>query len=155
MMEWLSNLTVGEIVGFISSAVIICSGIIQISPLKLNPWTWLGNLIGSWINGRFYDKQEKIEKDIVTLSGKVDKLEHRVEEENIITNRTKILRFSDEIRHGERHSEEHFKEILRCITEYKQYCRTHPDFLNSYAEHAMRLIENTYDKVNAANDFLE
>lgn len=151
----MEQLTVEQLIGYVATALVALSTIIQITPIKFYPWTKLGQIIGRWINHDLQSKQEVIEKEIDKLSDKIDKIELSFEERSMNDNRTKILRFSDEICHNVQHSEEHFKEILRCITEYKLYCRSHPTYLNSYADHAMKLVEDTYDKVNASKSFLK
>lgn len=151
----MEQLTVEQLIGYVAAALVALSTIVQITPIKLYPWTKLGQIIGRWINHEMYNKQESMKKEMSNLNEKIDKLKVSFEERAMNDNRTKILRFSDEICHNVQHSEEHFKEILRCITEYKLYCRSHPTYLNSYADHAMKLVEDTYDKVNTSKSFLK
>ena len=136
----MEQLTVEQLIGYVATALVALSTIIQITPIKFYPWTKLGQIIGRWINHDLQSKQEVIEKEIDKLSDKIDKIELSFEERSMNDNRTKILRFSDEICHNVQHSEEHFKEILRCITEYKLYCRSHKQLCGPRYETSRRYL---------------
>lgn len=68
--------------------------------------------------------------------------------------RRRIIDFSDECKRGIRHSEEHFNNVLDDITEYEQYCDTHPKFKNKKAEQSIKHVLEIYDKCKRENDFL-
>jgi hypothetical protein len=69
--------------------------------------------------------------------------------------RTRILRFNDELIRGDRHTKEHFYDVLDDITEYTQYCRTHKDFKNEKAVMAIANVKRVYQKCEVDNSFLE
>lgn len=61
--------------------------------------------------------------------------------------RTRILRFSDELRRGVKHSEESFNNILEDIDFYVNYCNSNADvYVNSKADAAIRNIKDVYDQ---------
>lgn len=66
----------------------------------------------------------------------------------------RILRFDDEIRHGEKHSKEHFDQIIEDIDKYEDYCRDHPKFPNNKVVFAIRNIKNVYQKCTDEGTFL-
>ena len=136
-----------EVIGWIAAGLLGGSTLIQISPIKLNPWSWLAKKIGEAVNKPLMDKIEKIET-------KVDKLEKSRGEENAENRRVRILRFSDELQHGVRHSQEHFDQILLDITVYNQYCADHKDFLNDRTVIATERIKSSYRTRLERNDFL-
>lgn len=128
-------------------AVLGSSVAIEIIPIKINPWTWLARRIGKAILGDVTDQ----------LSGISEQLKSHIEEDardKAKRLRGRILRFSDELLQGERHSQEHFNEILEDITEYNRYCSTHPDFPNDKAAISIGHIENVYRARLENNDFL-
>ena len=47
-----------------------------------------------------------------------------------LATRRRILRFNDELLQKIKHSKEMFDDTLKDITDYDNYCRTHPDFKN-------------------------
>ena len=75
-------------------------------------------------------------------------------EERAKSNRSKILRFDDELRIGIRHSYEYFEDILRTVKEYEDYCDSHPKFKNRQAVSAIKHIQEAYDEAHENNTFI-
>lgn len=75
-------------------------------------------------------------------------------EERAKSNRSKILRFDDELRIGIRHSYEYFEDILRTVKEYEDYCDSHPKFKNRQAASAIKHIQEAYDEAHENNTFI-
>lgn len=121
--------------------------IIQIAPIKLDPWSWLGRCIGRAINGEVLEKVDMLTKDVAKNKADDD-------EQWASLSRTHILRFGDELLHGVAHSKEHFDQVLLDISKYEQYCETHPDYLNNVAHATIKQIKNTYQKCLEENKFL-
>lgn len=121
--------------------------LIQITPIKLNPWSWLGRVIGRAINGEVLDKVNKLAKDVQSIK-------EEDAEEWASLSRTHILRFGDELLHGVQHSKEHFDQILLDISKYETYCETHPAYKNNIANATIKQIKNTYQKCLDENHFL-
>lgn len=138
---------VGELIGYVAAALVALSTIIQISPIKINPWSWIAKKIGRAINGEVIEKVNKIETEFTVMRESFDEREAR-------DARTKILRFGDEILHDVKHSKDHFDEILLCITDYAQYCDAHPSFKNHMTESTTKHILNTYEKCMQEHSFL-
>ena len=120
---------------------------VQVSPIKIHPWSWLARKIGRAINGEVLDKVDQLEK-------RVDKLKGAMDERAAKDARTRILRFGDECLHGDRHSKEHFDQILRDITEYETYCDEHPLFKNNMAVLTIDSIKSNYQGRLRDHDFL-
>lgn len=102
------------------------------------------------------DKSDKILEQIGAVEKKLDG--HIAEEDRHKTDlcRIRILRFSDEIRRGIKHSEESFNNILEDIDYYIAYCEQHEDvYINSKADAAIRNIKDVYNLcITGALDFL-
>ena len=126
---------------------ILGSGLIQIAPIKINPWTWIGKKVGKAINGEVLEKEKEIDK-------KVENHIARDEREHIEDVRVRILRFADEVQLGMNHGKSHYDQILIDIQHYNDYCNNHPDFENNITIHAAKLIEDSYDIHLRNNDFL-
>jgi hypothetical protein len=121
--------------------------IIQISPIKFNPWSWIGRCIGRAINGEVLEKVD-------ALSTAVKKNKDDDDEQWASLSRSHILRFGDELLHGVGHSKEHFDQILLDISKYEQYCADHPEYLNNIAHATIKQIKKTYQKCLEENNFL-
>lgn len=86
------------------------------------------------------DKSKEIEKKIDNLADKVDR-------NQAVLARTHILRFSDELKNGIEHSAEYFRQQLDDCDTYDAFCRSHPDFKNSYTEIANKHIKETFERL--------
>lgn len=129
LYDILKNMRASDYVGM---AVIVLS-IVQISPIKINPWTKIARVIGRALNAEI--------KEII--------------EENEATDRRyRILRFDDEVRHHVKHTEEHFNQILGDIDHYEKYCASHPNFPNNKGVSAVKNIKSTWEKCKNENSFL-
>ena len=127
--------------------LLILLTLIQIAPVKINPWSWLAKNIGKAINGEVVEKVDNLSTDIRNLRDEC-------EEREATACRTRILRFGDEILHDVRHSKEHFDQILIDITAYENYCASHPDFRNNVAVATIKRINQVYAQCIRDNDFL-
>lgn len=122
--------------------------LVQIAPIKVNPWTWVARAIGRAINAEVIQKVDKLEGDLRNLKD-------RSEEHEAKSCRIRILRFGDEILHGVHHSKEHFDQILLDITEYEHYCKDHPRFKNNMTSITTSVIMATYQECWKENKFEE
>lgn len=147
MIESIQDMTVGQLTGSIALIMAGAATLIQIAPIKIDPWTALARAIGRAINGEVLEKVEKMEADITSIKENAD-------ERGAKAARARILRFGDEIRHGVEHSKEHFDDILSDITEYEVYCSTHIHFKNNRTKLTSKIIEDTYQKCFGKNDFI-
>jgi len=93
------------------------------------------------------DKNKGIETKLDTLNDKIDKVAESVDENAAVLARTHILRFSDEIKNGVIHSPEYWRQQLDDCDTYQRFCESHPNFRNSYTEHADKHIKDTYDQL--------
>lgn len=127
--------------------LIVLLSLIQISPIKWNPWSSILKKIGKMMNEDLSTKVTKLEEGLTTLQKSCD-------EKAMNDCRTRILRFNDEILHKQRHSKEHFDQIITDISDYESYCTKHPDFKNNIAKLAIKNVEATYTKCLNENSFL-
>jgi hypothetical protein len=115
--------------------------LIQVSPLKINPWSWLLRMIRSGLG-------------ISELSESVKKLTDHMDEEDILNARRRILRFNDELLQDIRHSREMFDNVLDDITAYEHYCNQHKDFKNQKVTLAIENVNRVYKECMIEHSFL-
>ena len=118
-------------------AALLLMTLVQIAPIKINPWSAVARGIGKTMN-----------KDMM------DKLENRMDKDDADACRTRILRFADELRRGVEHSEEFFNQILDDVSDYEHYCLEHPNYKNNKAGNAIAEIDKVYQKCMEKNSFL-
>lgn len=142
-MTGFENMIETGIVGLL----VILAGMIKIPPIKINFWGWLGRLVGRTINGEVLERVNELAMEVNTLKGE-EELERARQA------RQRILRFNDEILHAQRHTKEHFDEILEDIDLYEKYCREHEEYENNKAVLAIATIRDIYKKCLKEHDFL-
>lgn len=147
MIQALQSLTVMELAGRIALVISAISIVVQITPIKVNPWTWLARKIGKAINGDMMDEFKAMREDL-------DAMKAEMEETNAKNLRTKIIRFASEIRVHQLHTKDYFDEVMDDITAYERYCDTHKNFKNNITVMSSELITETYKKCLEENSFL-
>lgn len=150
----LLSIPIGSYAAWGCVLLIVVSGAIQISPIKLDPWSILARKIGNAINQDISQKVDRLENEISEIKKTSDERAAHEDERNACIARQRILRFGDEVRHGQNHSEEHYNDILDDITSYENYCDTHPNFKNQKAQSTIKIIVQAYEGHMKANDFL-
>ena len=127
--------------------LLILMTLIQITPIKFNPWSWIGRCIGRAINGELMSKMDVIDKELADHKEKS-------EERHATLCRSHILRFGDEVRHGVPHSKEGYDNILLDIDSYEEYCEKHPGYKNNVAVATIAHIKKMYQKHLEEDSFL-
>ncbi len=127
--------------------LLVAMTLIQIAPIKLNPWSALAKAIGRAINGEVIAKVDRLERELLDMK-------ENQEERDAISCRARILHFGDETIHGVRHTKEHFDQILRDITTYERYCDDHPNFENNTTVLTSQRIKDIYEDCLKTKDFL-
>ena len=127
--------------------LLILMTIVQISPIKINPWSALANAIGRAINSDVLKELDGVKRDLAAHV-KVD------DERNADEHRARILRFNNELLRDIPHTHEEFIEVLADIDFYERYCEKHKDYKNNRAVHAIANISRVYDKRLENHDFL-
>ena len=84
----------------------------------------------------------------------LNRLAKMIAENEATTCRYRILRFNDEILHDQKHSKEHFDQILEDITRYEKFCAEHPEYENNKAILAIENIKRVYKRCSDEGTFL-
>lgn len=84
----------------------------------------------------------------------VDNLSDKIDRNNAIQCRIRILRANDEMRQDVQHSYEYFRQLHADITEYECYCEAHPEFKNNEAVNSIQYINKVYQDCMAKKNFL-
>ena len=155
LTELLNQLNLGNL----SILIFLVLSLVEISPIKINPWSmlikWIARVLGII----------ELKTEIIQVQDRMDELEKKIDNMKIseeekeqlkeaLAARRRILRFNDELLLKIKHSKEMFDDILKDITDYDNYCRTHPDFMNQKAVFAEQNVGKAYKKCMEENDFL-
>lgn len=121
--------------------LLVLMTLVQIAPVKVNPWSWLARAIGRAINAEVIKKLD----DHITMDDRRCADGHRA----------RILHFNNELLRDIGHTQEEFFEVLTEIDAYEDYCREHKDYPNNRAVLAIENIREVYKERLKKHDFLQ
>lgn len=127
--------------------VVLALTVIQVAPVKINPWSAIAKAIGRAINAEVL---AELERTRIKLDNHIKTDDERAAD----MHRARILRFNQELIRSIPHTREEFIEALTEIDRYQRFCREHPDYPNSRAVHAIANIGRVYDERLQKHDFL-
>ena len=122
--------------------------LVQVTPIKINPLSWVARKVGRAVNGEVLNKLGTVEQRLdehITMDDRRTADGHR----------TRILHFNNELLREIEHTKEEFVEALGDIDAYEEYCRTHQEYPNNRAVLAIDNIRSTYKDRLKKHDFLQ
>ena len=140
--------------GLFTIIVTILLSLIEITPIKLNPWSWLGKKMGRLFNGELMDEMGKVKQEVKGIKKDVSDIREEAKEREATNRRARILEFGDEILHEVDYSKEHWDSVLMDISAYEHYCDDHPHYMNNVAKATIKHIKHMYDKHLEEDSFL-
>lgn len=126
--------------------LIVLLSIVEVAPVKFNPWSWLAKHLGNALNADVLAEVRETRKRLDDHV-KVD------DQRNADLLRSRILQFNCELIEDRKHTREDFIEILTVIDSYEDYCRDHPEYKNNRCTHAVANVKRVYDDRLAKHDF--
>lgn len=112
---------------------------VQITPIKINPWSWIGKQIRKVLVGDI----EKTIKDI----------QKEFADEKINNKRWQVLNFANSCRQGRLHTKEEWEHCLEELKWYESYCVQH-SIPNGVMEESAKYLRTRYHDHLHNNDFL-
>ena len=129
--------------------------LVQITPIKINPWSRFFKWMGKLINGEVMDSLKSVKQDLESVHKEIDTIKEKEEIREANNLRNRILRFDDELRRKVDHSEESFNQALDDVSRYQDYCGKHEgSYHNAKADVAMQNIKDTYAICKKENKFI-
>ena len=107
LYDVLQKLTAGELAGWAVVLLIILFSLLQIAPVKLNPWDNIFGWLGSKLNGRTEAELKELRKQVCDIW--------------ISNHRQSILTFARECRDEITHSPDEWTNVLNVAEEYERY----------------------------------
>ena len=126
--------------------LLVLSIFIQITPIKINPWSALFKWIGKMITNNACSK-------IDGLIIKVDQLEASIDANEKDRIRWEILDFANSCRNDRKHSRDEFQHIVDLNDKYKRLLKKTGD-ANGVFDIEFKYIQDLYAERLAKNDFL-
>lgn len=141
-------MTIQEIAGGGGCLLLALMTLVQIAPIKINPWSWLAKTVGKAVNA---DMSGRLDGIAAKLDGHIEMDDRRTADGH----RAQILHFNNELLRPINHTKEEFIEILTQIDVYEKYCETHPEYPNNRAVLAIENIREVYKERLKKRDFLQ
>lgn len=147
-------MTLDEILlgGGLGAAAVL--SLLEIAPIKVNPWRAIARGIGRALNGDVLDRLAQVQQAQQDTSSALEAHIKDYDEYKADEHRAAILAFNTSLLRGEMHTQEDFFDAFRHIDQYEDYCRSHPGYKNNRAVHAIANIGRVYDERLKARDFL-
>lgn len=150
---FLQDLTdVSKWIHMLTPFLTILSVIVEIAPIKINPWTAIFKYIGGIINKGVYTKLDGIEQstrrnaqavDDVRrdMEARFDKYDHQGKEQQASDMRHEIINFAENLKLKRIYSDKQFEYILDVISKYYEHCEKY-NIKNHYIDEAHSFIRN-------------
>ncbi len=147
-------MTLAELLGWGGGGLFLLLTLVQVAPVKLNPWSALAGLIGRAVNREVLGKLDSLGRAQAENRQRLDEHIRADDERDADAHRARILHFNNELLRSIPHTKEEFVEILSSIDVYERYCQDHPEYRNNRAIHAIANIGRVYDDRLRNHDFL-
>lgn len=147
-------MTIREILMTGGGGLVLLLTIIQVVPIKVNPWSAIARAFGKAINADVLKELDEVKNVQKETRKRLDGHIQADDERNADAHRAYILQFNNELLRDIPHTREDFIEVLTEIDFYERYCKEHPEYQNNRAVHAIANIGRTYDERLQKHDFL-
>ena len=127
--------------------LVVLLTLVQIAPVKVNPWSAIAKAVGRAVNA-------DVAKELCEIKKKLDDHVTMDDRRTADGHRTRILHFNNELLRSIDHTEEEFNEVLAEIDAYEEYCEEHPEYPNNRAVLAIENIRSNYKERLQKHDFL-
>lgn len=113
--------------------------LIEVVPIKINPWKSIFKWIGNAINGDIQKNLTELKRDF--------------EETKAQDKRWHILNFANSCRNGKMHSKDEWQHVMSELSEYEAYTEK-KNIVNGVIEEDAKYLRELYHERNVKNDFL-
>ena len=135
--------------------LVVALTLVEITPIKINPWSWIVKKIGAAFNGEIMKEIRHLKQEVQSVKTDVSDIREEAKEREATNRRTRILEFGDEILHEVDYSKEHWDSILMDVGAYEEYCDDHPHYMNHVAKATIGHIKDMYRKHLQEDSFLK
>ena len=119
--------------------------LVEIAPIKINPWKTLFKYIGKVANSEMNTKMDDMQDDL-------KRLKRDFELKCANDKRWDILDFANACRHGRRHDKEEWEHVIDQLKEYETYVEEY-EIANGVIEEDTKYLRGLYQERLEKNDF--
>lgn len=143
---------ISRVIHIITPFITILSVVVEVAPIKINPWTVILKYVGGIINRGVYKKLDAIEgatqrnaqaiEDIkVEMESRFNAYDKQDKEYQAVGMRNEIINFAENLKLGRVYSEKQFEYILDVVSKYNMHCETYK-IKNHYIDDAHDIIKS-------------
>lgn len=148
-------MNLSEILFSSSGVLLLLLTLVEITPLKINPWSTLAKHLGKALNHAVIERLDKVEAQLKSTEDKLDGHIDKDAKDKAEEARAAVLRFNNELLRNIPHTREEYFDILHGIDVYEGYCNEHKEYENNRAVFAIENIKRSYSARLKKHDFLE
>lgn len=154
--KFFSDLSPIESLGssFLFYGAILCT-IVQVAPIKINPWDFLLGWVGERFNSGINKRINEVDNRVNNLEKSIDSHIEKCDIDDWKKKRNYIIKFVNEGVNGARHTKEAFENIIALCDEYEEYVKQHPNVHNGVINDSMYAIRTRYQEHLIKADFPE
>lgn len=113
--------------------------LVQIAPIKINPWSWIRKKLSDLIYG-------EIRKDIQSVKDEITEMK-------VQNWRWNVLDFANSCKNGRRHTLDDWQHAISQLADYERYIERN-EITNGVFEEDAKYLREEYQKHCRNNDFL-
>lgn len=152
IIDFVTGLTIGEIIGDSVAIVLIFTSIVEVTPIKWNPLTSILSWLGNRINTNLTKEVEGLSTSVKEQAKKVDALDEKIDMNEIDHIRWEILNFANSCRHDQQHTKDEFEHIINLHQKYGEILDSR-HLKNGLISLEYEYIEDIYKRRLEKNDF--
>lgn len=132
----------------------VLASIIQITPIKINPWDKIFGWIGKKLNKEVSEDIKEVRTEVQQVRKDLDKHVAENQKEKLEGQRRDILDFANACMNGRKHTQEQFTFVIKTCDEYEAYIEQN-HLKNGEISSAIEEIRRLYAKCRQNNTFLK
>ena len=131
--------------------VLLC--LVEVTPIKINPLSWVFRWIGTKANGELKGEIDKLRVGLLEARGDLNELKQDVEQMKVDAMRWDILTFANNCHSGKRHTKEEWNHVIAQCQEYEDYIER-KEISNGVIVEETKYLRELYQGIIRDNDFL-
>lgn len=132
----------------------VLASLIQITPIKVNPWDKIFGWIGKKMNKDVSDQVKEVRSEVKQVREDLDMHIQDDKREKLEAQRRDILDFANACMNGRKHTQEQFAFVMKKCDEYEKYIEDN-NLKNGEISSAIEEIRRINTKCRQNNTFLK
>lgn len=146
-------MSIGAIIGWVAGALAVLGTFIEVSKIKINPWSSLFRWIGKKLNADVMDEIKELKKNDEEIRKEQEEIKRQQAIDACDAIKAEVFGFYNECKRGMKHSEAEFNHIAQQNKKYEALLKVTKE-PNGVYEMEFEYIMEIFKKAMAENDFL-